>query len=88
MLSLSDKQKKQLKAAGATDLSSIAAVLSLAPDVEVHNSEVDRLRRARKSSKTELPPVDVIEGALPAKDSAAIVQSIGNALAQASGPKA
>ena len=88
MLSLSDKQKKQLKAAGATDLSSIAAVLSLAPDVEVHNSEVDRLRRARKSSKTELPPVDVIEGALPAKDSAAIVQSIGNALASASGPKA
>jgi hypothetical protein len=80
MLGLSDKQKKLLRGAGATNLSTIASLIALAADIEHQNSEVQKLRELSKERKVDGLPLDVAKGAPSIRDSAAIVQSISKTL--------
>ena len=50
-LHLGDTQRRQLKAAGATDLKGIAAALRAAPELERHDAEVEALRIIYKNRK-------------------------------------
>ncbi|MGZ8253536.1 MAG: hypothetical protein ACXWVT_01690 [Burkholderiaceae bacterium] len=85
MLQLSESQLRLLKAAGARTIADVAAVLKAAPDVERYNADVSRLpappRRA-KGKAAAPPPVrpDPINFGVSAKDSAAILETIGKAL--------
>jgi hypothetical protein len=81
MLGLSDKQKKQLQAAGATNLSTIAWAMASLPDIELHNAETQKLREASKARKGETPPPDIIQGAISQKDGAAMLQAVAKAVA-------
>lgn len=87
MLSLSDRQRKQLQAAGATNLSGIASLIAHSPDIELYNAEVQKLRELSKGRKVEGLSSDPVKGAFPGKDSAAVMQAIGKALASAARPR-
>jgi len=80
MLALTDKQRKQLQAAGATNLSSIASLIANSPDLELHNADVLKLRGLTKGRRGDALPPDLLKGALPPKDNAALVQTIKKAL--------
>ncbi len=80
LLGLNDKQRKMLQGAGATNLAGIASLIALAPDLELHNVEAQKVRDHFKGKRIESPPPDLVKGALSVKDSAAMVQAIGRAL--------
>jgi hypothetical protein len=90
LLRLDDAQRRLLKAAGASNLSGIAAVLSAAPDAERQNADAQRIgalhKGPTKGRKTEPPPPDRIKLQLSSTDSAAIIASIGASLAGTADP--
>jgi len=84
LLKISQAQRSALKASGATTLSGIAAALRLAPDVALHNAEVQRVRKLQRDSKLKGALPEPIEFAVTSKDGAAILASIGSAVGAAS----
>jgi hypothetical protein len=81
MLQLSDEQARLLKSAGASNLAGIAAVLHAAPEVELHNAEVKRIRSLFKDRGVEGGPPDPIKFPVAPQDVAAIIGAIGTGLA-------
>lgn len=81
LLKLSDAQGKSLKAAGATRLSDIAALISDAPELERQNADVQRLRAVLQKERTKGALPDVIKTPVAAKDSDSMRASIAAALA-------
>ena len=84
LLRLSAGQKKTLAAAGASNLSTIAAALLVAPEIERQNVEVERFRALFKERKLEGPLPDPIQFAVTSQDSVAIVEPIGKVLGRGS----
>jgi len=56
LLGLDDAQRRRLKAAGATDLRSIARALKVAPEIRRHNTNVRRLSKAVEDEKDVAAP--------------------------------
>ncbi len=81
-LHLDDAQRRQLKAAGATDLKSIAAALKAAPELERHDAEVERLRQIFENRKVGGTPPEPVKFAISSKAGAEITNAIGTGLAQ------
>ncbi len=81
LLQLSGAQAKQLKATGAANLADIATALHTAGDMERHDADVTRVRTVFRSRKVEGTLPDLVKLGVGAKDSSAIVASIGKALA-------
>lgn len=81
LLQLSGAQAKHLKATGAANLADIATALHTAGDMERHDADVTRVRTVFKSRKVEGTLPDLVKLGVGAKDSSAIVASIGKALA-------
>jgi hypothetical protein len=80
LLRLTEAQRRLLKSAGATNLSSIATVLHVAPEVERQNVEVERIRRIFRNRKIEGPPPEPVKFAVSSKDGDAILATIGSGL--------
>ena len=80
LLRLGEPHRRLLRAAGATNLAGIAAVLHAAPAVERQNAEVQRLRRVFRNRKIEGPPPEPLKFAVSAKDGTAILGAIGSGL--------
>ena len=78
-LGLSAEHKRQLKAAGATDLRSIAQALQSAAIIEAYNTGVQLRKKAEKSSKSLATPVAL---SLSAAQSDDIRSAIANAVAK------
>jgi hypothetical protein len=81
LLRLGDAQLRQLKAAGAQTLADVATVLQIAPEMERQDAEVARLTALFKEQKSEGTPPDPVNFGITAKDSAAMLESIGKGLA-------
>ena len=81
MLGLSDKQKKQLQVAGASNLSSLAWAMASLADIELYNSESEKVRKKGRAQKRKPPPPDLIEGSISPKDGAAMIRAIIKAVA-------
>jgi hypothetical protein len=79
LLSLDAAQRRQLKAAGATDLRTIAQALKVAPEVRRHNDDVARLKDVLQSQREAPAPPDPIT-VLSDKVLAGIDKTIGTAL--------
>jgi len=83
LLKLNDAQRKSLKAAGATDLKSIAAALKAAPELERYNGEVERVRRVFKPGKESGGgPPDPVKSSISSKASQDITKAIASNLAK------
>jgi hypothetical protein len=80
LLQLGDAHRRLLKSAGATNLSSIASVLRVAPAVERQNAEVEKIRTASRARKVEGPLPDPIKFSVTPKDCTAILGAIGAGL--------
>lgn len=81
-LHLDDRQRRQLKAAGATDLKGIAAALKAAPELERHDAEVERLRQIFTNRKVGGTPPEPVKFAISSKAGADITNAIGTGLAK------
>ncbi len=77
LLALNSQQRKLLGGAGATDLRGIARALQAAPEMELYNSEVLRLRAAFKSRRVEGTLPDPIKFSVTDQDSRDIRAAIG-----------
>lgn len=81
-LDLNDEQRRLLKAAGATDLRSIARAIKAAPGIERQNAEVQRLRKVFKARKVVGTPPEPVDFAITREKSTDIRTAIGSALAK------
>jgi hypothetical protein len=81
-LHLGDGPRRQLKAAGATDLKGIAAALRAAPELERHDAEVEALRIIYKNRKVGGTPPEPVKFSLSSKTGADITKAIGSGLAK------
>jgi hypothetical protein len=81
MLRLSNEQRKQFKAAGATNLAGIGAILHTTPVAERYNADVKRLRTVFRERKIKDKPPDPIPFPITSRDVAAITDAIGTRLA-------
>jgi hypothetical protein len=81
-LHLNDAQRRQFKAAGASDLRGIAAALKAAPELEQHDAEVDRIRALFKERQVDATPPDLIKFSISSKASQDITRGIGSGLAK------
>jgi len=79
LLGLDDAQRRRLKAAGATDLRTIAQALKVAPEVSRHNADAARLKDVLKSQEGAPAAPDAIN-VLPDKVLAGIDATIGKRL--------
>ncbi len=80
LLQLGDAHRRLLKSAGATNLSSIASVLRVAPAVDRQNAEVEKIRVLSRNRKLEGPLPDPLKFSVTPKDSTAILGAIGAGL--------
>jgi hypothetical protein len=90
LIPLSEKHRKLLKSAGATDLRSIAWAIKTGSEIDKYNVETDKLEKVLKGSKDSTKVKTrgkIIEAVgkpmhfpISAKDSAEICQAIGKAL--------
>lgn len=87
MLKLNDAQRRLLKAGGADSLSDVATALHLAPVVERHNEDVQRLRGHFKERRVEGQLPDPIKLGLSARNGEEIRDGIGAVLADAKTPR-
>jgi hypothetical protein len=85
LLHLSDAQRRRLKAAGATDLRSIARAIKLAPVIERHNAEARRLGKTLEGRKEAASPPEEISLSLSMKHLAEIREAIGAGLGRDAG---
>lgn len=81
-LHLGDAQRRQLKAAGVTDLKAIAAALRAAPELERHDAEVEQLRLIYKNRKVGGTPPEPVKFSLSSKAGMDIAKAIGAGLAK------
>jgi hypothetical protein len=79
LLQLSDAQRKSLQGSGATNLSSLAAVLLGAPQIEAHNVDAAHMRELFRARRFDAPP-DLLKGHLSGRDAQSIVKTIGGGL--------
>jgi len=80
-LQLSDKQQSILKAAGVTDLKSMARALQTAPIIERYNADLSRREPEPKAAGAAvLRRAQPIKSALSAKNAAQIRKTIGDSL--------
>jgi hypothetical protein len=80
LLKLGDAHRRLLRSAGATNLSSIAAVLHEAPAIDRQNIEVQKIRALFKNRKIEGTLPDLIKFSVTPKDGTAILGAIGSGL--------
>lgn len=85
LLCLSDAHRRRLKAAGATDLRSIAQALRLVPEIERHNADARRLGKVLKGRKGAPAPPEEIAVSLTQKQSAEIREAVVAGLAPETG---
>jgi hypothetical protein len=78
LLGLDDAQRRRLKAAGATDLRTIAKALNASPEIRRHNTDVKRVTKALKDEKRVVVP-DTLS-ALAEKDEGEIQAAIAATL--------
>jgi hypothetical protein len=78
LLGLDDAQRRRLKAAGATDLRTIAKALKASPEIRRHNTDVKRVTKALKDEKRVVVPETL--SALAEKDEGEIQAAIAAAL--------
>ena len=79
LIGLNDQQRGILKAAGATDLKSIAQTIRLASKIDRYNSNLANISKTFGVSETKLA-VSPIEYSISSKDAADICKAIGKAL--------
>lgn len=79
LIGLNDQQREILKAAGATDLKSIAQAIRLAPKIERYNSNLANISKTFGVAETQ-PLVNPIKYAISSKDAVDIRKAIGKAL--------
>jgi hypothetical protein len=79
-LKLNEKHRRLLKAAGVTDLKSLARSLKAAPIIERYNGDIRRKRTERKAARAAVPPGNLIQFPLSIKDAEAIRRAIGDTL--------
>ena len=76
MLQLGDAHRRLLKAAGATNLAGIAAVLHEAPAIDRQNIEVQRIRAIFEERKIDGALPDPIKFSVTPKDGTAILDAL------------
>jgi hypothetical protein len=81
MLQLDDAQKRLLISAEATNLSSVAEALLIAPEIDRQNAEVKRFTKLFKERKLEGDPPDSLKFPITGKDTSSITGAIGTVLA-------
>jgi hypothetical protein len=79
-LHLGDDHRRLLKAAGATDLRSIAQAVKAAPDIARYNDKIRDLRRARKAERVEGPLPETVRSPISPADAAAMRRAVGEGL--------
>ncbi|MDO6414606.1 hypothetical protein Q4F19_09455 [Sphingomonas sp. BIUV-7] len=86
MLKLSGEQQKQLRAAGATNLSTIAAALASTTNVQAYNTQAEKVRQADQGRKDVSASPDALDGAISPESGSDILKSIGHAVASTTRP--
>ena len=85
MLELGDGARKTLAGAGATNLSTMAAALVSAPQIERYNVDAQRLQVLFKKRGFENPP-EAVKTSLGSREGAAIIGAIAAGLGKGSDP--
>jgi hypothetical protein len=79
-LALTATQRRTLKAAGATDLRTIAQAIRAAPVLSRYNETVAELRRTRKRERGEPALPDAVKGVVPADAAQAMLRGVAKNL--------
>ena len=79
-LHLGEQHRRLLKAAGATDLGSIAQAIKDARRIASYNDRVQQLRKARKGERPEGPLPEPIQAGISPQSAAAMRKVIGEGL--------
>lgn len=79
-LRLDEKQRRLVKAAGATDLRSIAAAIKSAPDIARYNERVSQHRTIRKKERVAGAQLQAIRTPISREAAADLLRSIGAGL--------
>ena len=79
-LKLNEKHRRLLKAAGVTDLKSLARVLKAAPIIERYNGDISRKQKERNGERAAALPAEPIKFPISQKEAEQIRKVIGDSL--------